>query len=321
MKALVYTGVETLDVSATWKNPPQGQGETLVRIDGGRGSAARTCMPISGTMTPTPRAADPGARGRGRITGGPGRPRDDQPAGHLRNMRCVQTGAEPTSAARGRSSRCRRAKGRSPNTWRCLMRTLWRCPMTRRWQHAALAEPLAGGLACGPAGYGGRRHHRRERRGDRVADAIGRAALAGFRACGRVTISEPNRRRRAFWRSLRASRAVQRRQGANSRWSSMRWGMPPRALRPRPCAPGGVHRAYRLGEDTGGLDIRRMTLQEITFIGTYTYTAQDFRDTARPYLTARLGAGLDRKPRFRWAGAFADIRAGRTAAKIMLTHN
>ena len=35
-----------------------------------------------------------------------------------------------------------------------------------------------------------------------------------------------------------------------------------------------------LGEDAGGLDIRRMTLQEITFIGTYTYTTQDFRATA-----------------------------------------
>ena len=76
-----------------------------------------------------------------------------------------------------------------------------------------------------------------------------------------------------------------------------------------------------LGEDTGGLDVRRMTLQEITFIGTYTYTAQDFRDCAHAMFDGRLGP-LD------WAeiralsegpAAFADISAGRVAApKIIL---
>jgi L-gulonate 5-dehydrogenase len=50
-----------------------------------------------------------------------------------------------------------------------------------------------------------------------------------------------------------------------------------RGLQPR---HRGVIVHIGLGEDEGGLDIRRMTLQEITFIGTYTYTAQDFRDTA-----------------------------------------
>jgi len=39
--------------------------------------------------------------------------------------------------------------------------------------------------------------------------------------------------------------------------------------------PGGVIAHIGLGEAEGGLDIRRMTLQEITFIGTYTYTADD----------------------------------------------
>ena len=32
-----------------------------------------------------------------------------------------------------------------------------------------------------------------------------------------------------------------------------------------------------------------MTLQEITFIGTYTYTAEDFRDTAEAIFDGRLG--------------------------------
>lgn len=94
-----------------------------------------------------------------------------------------------------------------------------------------------------------------------------------------------------------------------------------RAVASAHARPGGVIGHIGLGEGEGGLDVRRMTLQEITFIGTYTYTAQDFRDTAAAMFDGRLGA-LD------WtqargladgAEAFADIRAGRTAApKIVL---
>ena len=85
--------------------------------------------------------------------------------------------------------------------------------------------------------------------------------------------------------------------------------------------PGGVIGHIGLGEGTGGLDVRRMTLQEITFIGTYTYTAQDFRDTAAAIFDGRLGAldWTEERPLSEGGQAFADIRAGRTAApKIIL---
>ena len=88
--------------------------------------------------------------------------------------------------------------------------------------------------------------------------------------------------------------------------------------------PGGVIAHIGLGEASGGLDIRRMTLQEITFFGTYTYTAQDFRDTAEAMFDGRLGP-LDwthTRPLSEGAGAFEDIRAGRSAApKIVLRPN
>ena len=79
-----------------------------------------------------------------------------------------------------------------------------------------------------------------------------------------------------------------------------------------------------LGEGTGGLDVRRMTLQEITFIGTYTYTSADFKDTARAIFEGRLGSlewvevrGLEEG-----AEAFSDIRSGRAASpKIILAPN
>ena len=85
--------------------------------------------------------------------------------------------------------------------------------------------------------------------------------------------------------------------------------------------PGGVIVHIGLGSAEGGLDIRRMTLQEITFIGTYTYTPADFRDTAEAIFAGRLGA-LDWpeiRPLADGQQAFLDIRAGKVAApKIIL---
>jgi L-iditol 2-dehydrogenase len=85
--------------------------------------------------------------------------------------------------------------------------------------------------------------------------------------------------------------------------------------------PGGVIMHIGLGESTAGLDIRRMTLQEITFIGTYTYTAQDFRDTAQAIFDGRLGAldWTETRELSNGARAFSEIRAGKVAApKVLL---
>ncbi len=86
--------------------------------------------------------------------------------------------------------------------------------------------------------------------------------------------------------------------------------------------PGGVIGHIGLGEGTGGLDVRRMTLQEITFIGTYTYTAQDFRDTAAAIFDGRLGQldWTEQRSLQDGAAAFANIRAGRTAAPKIILH-
>ena len=96
------------------------------------------------------------------------------------------------------------------------------------------------------------------------------------------------------------------------------------ATRAAACAavrPGGVIAHIGLGNAAPGLDVRRMTLQEITFIGAYTYTAQDFRDTAQALFEGKLGP-LDwpeRRALSDGARAFADILAGKVAApKIIL---
>jgi L-iditol 2-dehydrogenase len=94
-----------------------------------------------------------------------------------------------------------------------------------------------------------------------------------------------------------------------------------RATASRVAAPGGVIVHIGLGEAAGGLDIRRMTLQEIAFIGTYAYTADDFRKTAAAIFDGGLGPldWIEKRPLSDGLQAFRDIRAGRTPApKTML---
>jgi len=80
--------------------------------------------------------------------------------------------------------------------------------------------------------------------------------------------------------------------------------------------PGGAIVHIGLGENEGGLDIRRMTLQEISFIGTYTYTADDFRNTARAIFDKRLGPlnWIDMQPLSEGAQVFRNIRSGSAPA-------
>ncbi|MCH9844714.1 MAG: alcohol dehydrogenase catalytic domain-containing protein [Alphaproteobacteria bacterium] len=84
---------------------------------------------------------------------------------------------------------------------------------------------------------------------------------------------------------------------------------------------GGVIAHIGLGSATGGLDIRRITLQEITFIGTYTYNVQDFQETAEAIFSGKLGA-LDWHsviPLAEGAEAFDAIKTGKVAnPKVIL---
>lgn len=85
---------------------------------------------------------------------------------------------------------------------------------------------------------------------------------------------------------------------------------------------GGIIAHIGLGSGEGGLDTRRMTLQEIAFIGTYTYTMQDFIETAEAIFQGRLGAldWTEVYPLEQGARAFAALHAGAVdASKILLT--
>jgi threonine dehydrogenase-like Zn-dependent dehydrogenase len=95
------------------------------------------------------------------------------------------------------------------------------------------------------------------------------------------------------------------------------------ATRAAACAmvrPGGVIVHAGLLPGTDGLDIRKITLQEITLTGTYCYTPVDFIQTVEALAGGRLG-------KLGWHGtraladgaaAFRDIDAGTTAAAKLI---
>ena len=190
---------------------------------------------------------------------------------------------------------------------------------------AALAEPIACGwhavrLALGIAPgtdralvFGG--------------GAIGVGAALSLKAQGvaNVLVAEPNAERRAYLeRVCELSSVAPDALGGEGVFDIVIDGVgfaATRAQASASAAPGGVIMHIGLGSADGGLDIRRMTLQESTFVGTYTYTAQDFRDTAAAMFDGRLGRldWIETRPLADGAQAFADIRAGNVAApKIVL---
>jgi threonine dehydrogenase-like Zn-dependent dehydrogenase len=85
--------------------------------------------------------------------------------------------------------------------------------------------------------------------------------------------------------------------------------------------PGGVivHAGLLPGQD--GLDIRKITLQEVTLTGTYCYTPTDFVHTVDALAGGALGGlgWFEERPLAEGARAFEDIDAGRaSAAKLVL---
>jgi len=188
---------------------------------------------------------------------------------------------------------------------------------------AALAEPLAVswhsvrlGLAALPTSHS----HAALVLG---GGAIGLGAALALRAMGvaEITIVEPNAARRAYLVDVCHETAVGTASGSFAMVVDAVGFAATRATASGHVAPGGVIVHIGLGEDTGGLDIRRMTLQEVTFIGTYTYTTEDFRQTAQAIFDGRLGDlnWFEKRSLAEGAQAFDDLRNGRVAIpKIVL---
>lgn len=190
-------------------------------------------------------------------------------------------------------------------------------------EHAALTEPLA----CGWHGV---------RVGLKATDpkpedaeclvigggAIGFGAALALAAKGvkNVTLIEANAERRSFLEGMCDATIIAPDElSETSLFDLIIDGVgfaKTRAVGTAHARPGGAIVHIGLGENEGGLDIRRMTLQEITFIGTYTYTMNDFQQTAQAIFDGRLGSldWIDTQPLSQGADVFRNIRAGKSAA-------
>jgi 2-desacetyl-2-hydroxyethyl bacteriochlorophyllide A dehydrogenase len=84
---------------------------------------------------------------------------------------------------------------------------------------------------------------------------------------------------------------------------------------------GGVIMHIGLQDWASEIDMRRLTLAEITLLGTYTYTTADLRATVKLIHQGAFGnlAWLDSRPLSEGAQAFQDLDQGRAAsAKVIL---
>jgi len=327
MKALVYIGVERLQYS-TVPRPVARPGEDLIRIDAS-GICGSDMHAYLGHDERRPAPLILGHEAAGVVVGG-------ADAGRRVTINPLVTCGKCRDCTAGNTNLCadRQIISMPPREGAFAeyvtmpSGNLVTVPDHISLEIAALCEPLA----CGWHAV---------RRGQAVlgdsltglrcvvigGGAIGVGAALSLAAFGAddITVLEPNPTRRAALDKIDGFHAVDpAKTPAAGSIDLVIDGVGYGATRATASAlarPGGVIVHIGLGEAEGGLDIRRMTLQEITFIGTYTYTAEDFRATAQAIFDGRLGRldWLETRPLAFGQAGFVDIRAGKTAApKIIL---
>lgn len=322
MKALVYDGVEELG----FRDVPDavaGDGEHLIRVEA-VGICGSDIHAYLGHDDRRPAPLILGHEAAGTIVGGH---RD----GARVTINPLVTCQECPACRLGRENLCPRRQiismppreGAFAQLVAMPERNLVTVPDSVSIQKAALAEPLAVGWHAARLALAAL-HPDADRHALVIGGgAIGLVSALALRAMGvgEITVAEPNAARRDFLIENCGEQAVERAEGSFPIVIDAVGYGATRALASERAEPGGVIAHVGLGEDEGGLDVRRLTLQEITFIGTYTYSAQDFRDCALALFDGRLGPLDWTEPRALADGgqAFRDLRGGRVASpKIML---
>lgn len=322
MKALVYEGVETLAFRDVPQATPQ-MGEHLIRVVAS-GICGSDMHAYLGHDARRPAPLILGHEAAGIIDGG------SQSGRRVTINPLVTCGICPACKA-GRENLCpeRQIISMPPREGAFAQyvsmpdSNLVTVPDSVSLTKAALAEPLAVSWHAARLGIEALNTDMDRQAVVLGGGAIGLAAALALKAMGveDVTVVEPNAARRAFLENRCGQVAVGHAPPSATLVVDAVGYAATRETASAIAAPGGVIVHVGLGEDAGGLDIRRMTLQEITFIGTYTYTAQDFRDTSAAIFDGRLGAldWIEERPLSDGGAAFRDLRSGVVAApKIVL---
>lgn len=322
MKALVYEGNETLGFRDV-PEPKPAPGEELVRVEAA-GICGSDMHAFLGHDARRPPPLILGHEASGTIIGGP---RDGSRVTINPLVSCGRCAA----CKGGRENLCpdRQIISMQPREGTFAQyvsvptSNLIEVPADVSFEKAALTEPLA--VSWHSARLGLAALADGSENGALVigGGAIGLAASLALKAMGvaDITVAEPNAARAGFLETL-GEKVTTKPDGTWPLVVDAVGYAVTRATASELCEPGGVIVHIGLGEDTGGLDIRRMTLQEITFIGTYTYTAEDFRDTAAALFSGRLGPldWVERRPLAEGHQAFLDIQSHKVAVpKIILS--
>jgi L-iditol 2-dehydrogenase len=158
------------------------------------------------------------------------------------------------------------------------------------------------------------------------AIGLGAALVLAARGCGRIHLAERNPLRRARLQAYQEFQLYDPDGEAEPEAVDLAidavGAVATRELACRAVAPGGAVVHVGLQElDGGGLDLRKMTLQEIAVLGSYTYTKGDFAGTLAAMAEGRFGAldWFELRDLSEGGAAFADLVAGTAAAaKIVL---
>jgi len=329
VKALLYTGAKTLEYrEVADPEPDTTADEVLVRVDsvGICGSDMHAWL---GHDTRRPAPLILGHEAAGVVVGG----EDD---GRRVTVNPLVSCGSCKPCLSGRDNLCIKRQiismppreGAFAECLRMPRRNLTTIPASVPFGKGALAEPIACGwhavkLASARLQSG-------------LADArtlvigggpigVGAALSAQCQGAGSVVVVEPNASRREYLLKqgevdVRAPESLDPKASFDLVIDGVGLVVT-REQASRVVEPGGLIMHIGLGSAEGGLDIRRMTLQEVSFIGTYTYTANEFRDVATAIAEGRLGKldWIEQRSLADGADAFVELHAGSVAVpKIIL---
>lgn len=330
MKALVYTGINAL-VYRDEPDPVPGAGEVLVRVEA-VGICGSDMHAYHGHDSRRPAPLILGHEAAGRIVAGPR-------AGERVTINPLVVDPDCPYAIEGRwhlsPSRQILSTPSRPGAFAELVRVpernLVSIPEWLPVEQAALAEPIAVSwhavtlgmnlmhqplAACHVVILGG--------------GAIGLAAaiVARLFGAGDIRIGETNAMRRATLARTEGFDVYQPGADAGPAENSVDLvidavgAAQTRAAASAMVRPGGaiIHVGLLPGHE--GLDVRKITLQEITLSGSYCYTPQDFEQTVAALAGRRLGRldWFEERPLSEGPRAFADIDAGATAFSKIVLH-
>lgn len=330
MKALVYTGPEAI-VFQDMPDPDPASDEVLIEV-GAVGICGSDMHAYLGHDDRRPAPLILGHEAAGTIVGGSN-------SGRRVVVNPLVTCGECRDCLSGRSNLCAKREiismpprqGAFAEQIVVPQRNLINIPDNLDMTHAALAEPLA------TAWHGvmlADRHSARPTAETSAlvmgSGAVGLGAALSLRAlgCMDVTVAETNPLRRQTAIDVGFENVVD-----PTDPSALAMGFadividavgikPTRQASVRAARPGGVIVHIGLGDGTDGFDARRLTLQEITMVGAYTYTMTDFQATVAAMASGALGTldWIDERPLSGGADAFNDLLAGRAAAAKIILH-